>query len=237
MNIQSNDRGEGQHMSYAAQISGEDLNYRRVTLPEPRPAGEQILAAAGFHPPSEYALVAVLPSGDFEDVRLAEPFDLSTTGAERFIAFRTDRLFRFTLDGHELLWGSRFITGATVLKLLGLSDETHELYLDAHGGNPVHVGPGDKVDLDKPGVESLHTRIKPITIIVNGKRKAVAVTLLSFDDIVKLAFDNPPSGDGIQFTIQYTRGPAENPSGSLVEGQSVKIKNKMEFDVTSTNRS
>ena len=52
-----------------------------------------------------------------------------------------------------------------------------------------------------------------------------------------LAFYNPPTGDGIQYTVQYTRGHGNKPAGTLVEGQTVKLKDGMEFDVTSTNRS
>ncbi|WP_244646454.1 multiubiquitin domain-containing protein, partial [Bradyrhizobium campsiandrae] len=45
-------------------------------------------------PRDGYSLIAILPSGDFEDVRLNEPFDLRERGAERFIAFQTDRGFQ-----------------------------------------------------------------------------------------------------------------------------------------------
>lgn len=77
-----------------------------------------------------------------------------------------------------------------------------------------------------------------VTIVVNGRRRTVSKNSpLSFWDVVKLAFDNPPTGDGIQYTVQYTRGQGNKPSGTLVEGQSVKVKDGMEFDVTSTNRS
>jgi hypothetical protein len=77
-----------------------------------------------------------------------------------------------------------------------------------------------------------------VTIVINGKAKAVAKNAtLSFWDVVKLAFENPQTGDGIQYTVQYTRGQGHKPSGTLVEGQSVKVKDGMEFDVTSTNRS
>lgn len=79
---------------------------------------------------------------------------------------------------------------------------------------------------------------KTVTIIVNGRQKTVAKNAeLSFDQIVALAFEKPPTGDGIQYTVQYTRGHGDKPSGTLVEGQSVKVKEGMEFDVTSTNRS
>ena len=77
-----------------------------------------------------------------------------------------------------------------------------------------------------------------VTIVVNGRGKTVPKnTILSYWDVVKLAFENPPTGDTIQYTVQYTRGQGNKPSGTLVEGQSVKVKDGIEFDVTSTNRS
>lgn len=78
---------------------------------------------------------------------------------------------------------------------------------------------------------------KMVTIIINGTAKSVEKERLSFDEIVALAYETPPTGDGIQFTIQYTRGHSDKPKGTLVEGQSVKVKEGMEFDVTPTNRS
>jgi hypothetical protein len=79
---------------------------------------------------------------------------------------------------------------------------------------------------------------KTITVIVNGRPKTVPKNDdLTFEEIVGLAFENPPTGEGIQYTIQYTRGHGNKPAGALVEGQSVKAKEGMEFDVTSTNRS
>jgi hypothetical protein len=79
---------------------------------------------------------------------------------------------------------------------------------------------------------------KTITIIVNGRpKKMPKKEELTFEEVVALAFENPPTGDGIQYTIQYTRGHGNKPAGTLVEGQTVKLKDGMEFDVTSTNRS
>ena len=78
---------------------------------------------------------------------------------------------------------------------------------------------------------------KAINIIVNGEEKEVVETRLSFDDLLKLAFENPPSGPNIMFTIVYRRGPHQNPRGSLLEGESVRIKKGMIFDVTATDRS
>jgi len=78
---------------------------------------------------------------------------------------------------------------------------------------------------------------KAVTIYINGTPAEVEKGKLTYEEIIALAFDNPPQGDQVQITIQYTRGHSSKPKGSLVEGQSVQIIEGMEFDVTATNRS
>jgi len=88
--------------------------------------------------------------------------------------------------------------------------------------------------MNKPQDHDSHT----VTIIINGRSKDVPKNAeLTFDELVHLAFPNPQTGDGVQYTIQYSRGHGDKPSGVLVEGQSVKVRGGMEFDVTPTNRS
>lgn len=79
--------------------------------------------------------------------------------------------------------------------------------------------------------------IKEFTIIVNGRQKTVAERELSFAQVVALAFDNPPTGPGVMFTVTYRRGEGNKPEGTMVEGDIVKIKEGMIFNVTSTNKS
>jgi hypothetical protein len=78
---------------------------------------------------------------------------------------------------------------------------------------------------------------KAITIIINGQKKEVTETKVAFDEIVKLAFPALPTGDNVMFTVRYRHGPRQNPSGTLLEGETVRIKNGMIFDVTQTVRS
>ena len=61
----------------------------------PDPLGRQILTSANHKPAEGFSLFAIAENGDFEDVRLDEPFDMRAKGVERFIAFTGDRLFRF----------------------------------------------------------------------------------------------------------------------------------------------
>lgn len=77
---------------------------------------------------------------------------------------------------------------------------------------------------------------KEVTIIVNGREKQVAKDDISFAEVVALAFDTPPSNDTL-YTVTYKRGHGNKPEGTLVEGQSVKVKEGMIFNVTATNKS
>lgn len=79
--------------------------------------------------------------------------------------------------------------------------------------------------------------VKENTIIVNGRQKVVTAREMSFADIVALAFDPPPTGPNIVFTITYRRGEGDKPEGTLIEGESVKIKEGMIFNVTATDKS
>jgi hypothetical protein len=78
---------------------------------------------------------------------------------------------------------------------------------------------------------------KPITIIVNGRPKTVTSRELTFEQIVNLAFPNPPSGPNVVFTVTYHNAHGEKPEGTLLPGGTVKVKDGMEFDVTETNKS
>lgn len=78
---------------------------------------------------------------------------------------------------------------------------------------------------------------KDFTIIVNGRQKVVTAKEMSFSEIVALAFDNPPSGANIIFTVTYRRGEGNKPEGTLVEGETVKIKDGEIFNVTATDKS
>ena len=78
---------------------------------------------------------------------------------------------------------------------------------------------------------------KAVTIYVNGEPHEETETRLSFEAVVKIAYPVPPSGACIEFTVTYRNGAPANPKGSLTAHHSVKIQNRMVFDVTPTDRS
>jgi multiubiquitin len=78
---------------------------------------------------------------------------------------------------------------------------------------------------------------KEFKIYVNTREKTVTSEVLSYEDVVKLAFGVVPTGDGVIVTVVFHHAHQHPAEGTLVAGQSVRIKNKTSFDVEQTNRS
>lgn len=76
---------------------------------------------------------------------------------------------------------------------------------------------------------------KFITIVVNARPHQVEKSELSFAEVVALS--SLTGGADTIFTVTYRRGEGHKPEGTLVEGQSVKVKEGMIFNVTATSKS
>ena len=79
---------------------------------------------------------------------------------------------------------------------------------------------------------------KEFKIFVNSREKTFIGKEISYKEVVELAFGpNPFNNDQIVYTVDYSKGEDKKPKGSLVEGQSVHIKEGMVFDVIRTDKS
>ncbi|MDB5386439.1 MAG: hypothetical protein JWM11_2085, partial [Planctomycetaceae bacterium] len=143
-------------------VSDESLRFQEIRLTDPVPLGRQILEAAAVRPIEEFSLFALLANGDFEDVRLDEPFDLRAPGVERFVYFRTDRTFKFTIDNRQLNWGKPIISGKLVRTLADVQPG-YAVYQEVRGGQDREIADTDLIDLSKPGIERFITVIKETT--------------------------------------------------------------------------
>ena len=74
-------------------------------------------------------------------------------------------------------------------------------------------------------------------LIVNGREKIWNEKKISFEEVVILAYGSFDNNPNKVFTVTYDRGPHQNPEGAMVFGDVVFIKNKMIFNVTSTDKS
>lgn len=78
---------------------------------------------------------------------------------------------------------------------------------------------------------------KTMTIVVNGRERTVEEDQLTFAAVAALAFDPVPTGQNILITITYRRGHGNKPEGSLADGDTVKVKEGMIFNVSVTDKS
>lgn len=209
-----------------------DISYKSS---DPKLTGREILQRAGFDPASEHVLIQITAPGS-RSIGLDEVVNLKAEGREVFRAFASDRIFTFTVDERGYEWGAPTV-GEDELHMVTGVPEGKQFVLERADEPDRVISDGEVVDLGERGTESIRTKRATTVIIVNAEEKLVHGKRISFEELVKLAFENPPTGPNILITIDYGNGPPANPKGSLKPGQSVKIKNRMCFDVTATDRS
>src|SRR5262249_36274379 len=109
---------------YRVLIGDALFKFQSVIVDDAIHSGRALRELASLHPPEHHICFAVLSDGLIEEIRLEEMVDLRS-GIEKFVAFKSDRMFRFTINGTEYQWGGAFITGATLLKLAHLDPDSH----------------------------------------------------------------------------------------------------------------
>lgn len=76
-----------------------------------------------------------------------------------------------------------------------------------------------------------------ITVIVNGRPREVDHLVLTFDEVVQLAFDPVPTGPNVLLTVSF-RNAAGEKKGTLAEGESIEVKQHgTVFNVRATDKS
>jgi hypothetical protein len=230
------DRGESR--AYSIQFALDNLSFRSIEVADPMPLGRQILAAAGVDARGDHSLFAILPSGDFEDIRLDEPFDLRGRGVEQFVAFRTDRDFKLTLDDHQITWGKPAIRGSDLYQLANVGHE-QAVFLEIRGGTDKLIEPEQMIDLTASGIERFITAPRPtheVEIIVNARPRLVSGPDVTFEQIVELAFPGSHNPNSV-FSITYRKVASASSEGELSAGGVIKIKKGTIFNVTQTDKS
>ncbi|WP_234376130.1 MULTISPECIES: multiubiquitin domain-containing protein [unclassified Synechocystis] len=139
------------------------VDQQQLMIPDPVPTGRQILEIAQKRPADEFLVFYLLPSGQLEEIRLDETVDLRQTGIERFITFRSDRSFRFVIDGRRFEWGIPLISGLKLKQLAQVSPQAYGVWLEVRGGEDRPIADHETVNLEAPGVERFFTGKKTTT--------------------------------------------------------------------------
>ena len=78
---------------------------------------------------------------------------------------------------------------------------------------------------------------KHFDIIVNGRQRTVSSDQVSFDEVVKLAYDPVPAGPNIIIHVLYSNSAGRPREGKLFPGGSVKVQDGTVFNVSTTDKS
>jgi hypothetical protein len=219
---------------YRIEFALDGLDFKIVHVAEATPTGAHILEAADLEASNDISLLAILASGEFEEVLLDQHFDLRCRGAERFVAFRTDRLFKLTLNKHLVQWGKPDLRGA-VLYQLAHAGEHEAVFLESPGGLRL-VEPDEIIDLATPGIEHFVTAPRSYEIIVNSRPRTVVERKVTFEEIVQLAFPGAPTA-GFAFSMTFRHVASLPHQGELADGGFVDVKTGSVFNVTRTVQS
>ncbi|MGJ8677073.1 MAG: multiubiquitin domain-containing protein [Akkermansiaceae bacterium] len=213
--------------SYRIKLARGSLDFAHAYVADPIPLGRQILDGAGLDSRDEYSLFAILPSGDFEDIRLDEPFDLRAKGAERFVAFISDRDFKLTLDDRQLEWGKPVISGSVLYKLAKLNDD-EAIFLEVRGGTDRLLAPDELINLNDLGIERFVTAPKPpqtYTFKIGSRPHTVEDPKVTYKQLVQLSCPGDHAAN-IMFTVTYRHAASTPTNGELGQGGCVEVKQK-----------
>jgi len=159
------------------------VNGTEVKFSEPAPKGEHILDVAGLRPADDFALIQLLYHSS-RSVGLDETVDLRAEGTEVFRAFKTDRIFRFTVNGRGYEWGVDKIPEAE-LRSITRTREDEVLVLEREGRD-VELAPTDVLDLGAAGTEHLVTERRLITVYFENKPREIRRGIYTTEQLKQL---------------------------------------------------
>nr|WP_319387994.1 multiubiquitin domain-containing protein [uncultured Cohaesibacter sp.] len=211
-----------------------ELDGKAIITPDSIVTGRGIRASAGLNPASEYILIE-LGNLTSRSIGLEEEVNLAEISSPIFRSFKGDRTFSFTINERGYEWGDEEISADDIRAIASIPDD-QELILDSDRDRP--IDDDDRVRLKSKGVERILSRpAEQICIIVNTRQKFVSPGRISFAQLVALAFPDLPIGPNTAFTVSYRKGRGDKPEGTLIEGESIKVKKGMVFNASATDKS
>ncbi|MBL7738451.1 MAG: multiubiquitin domain-containing protein [Chitinophagaceae bacterium] len=211
-------------------IEGKEFECRQQFI-----TGAEIKKMAGISPEAELYLTVAEPWDD-EPVRDDSKVDLARPEIEHFLV---KKKLQLTINKKPFAWDRQFITGKQIREL-GKIDADDEIYLDIKGPHQDELIADDtRVDLARPGTEYFISKETPVKVvlIVNGRQKLWEKRTISFEEVIILAFGSYNNNPNIVYTVTFDNGPHQNPDGTMTKGDFVRVKNKMVFNATATDKS
>lgn len=139
------------------------INDKNYSVSDPQITGRQLLDEVGNRPVDEYIIFQFLRNGQLEEIRLDETTDLTQPELEKFLTFKSDRSFRFVIDGRRFEWGAPLITGLKLKQLAQVDPKTYGIWLEVRGDEDRLVADNELINLEEEGVERFFTGVMTTT--------------------------------------------------------------------------
>lgn len=148
-----------------------------------------------------------------------------------------NRVLQLTINGKSYEWHQQYIEGAEIRKMGHIAQE-EEIFLAVKKPWEDEPIPDDKtVNLARPEIEHFYSKVKKVTIVVNGTPHKWTEEKICFKEVIILAYGKYIDMPTMVYTVAYEDGPRQNPEGSMYVGQEVFVKHKMIFHATATDKS
>lgn len=209
-------------------IDGEEFSTTKQYI-----TGKELKDKKGIPYSTDLYLAVVRPYKD-ELIENDTKVNLARPDIEQFFV---KRKLEYTINGKDFISYKQFLTG-TEIRTIGNIPDSHVIYLD----NPDEweddlIGDTEFVDLAREGKEKFISKPAEKTyIIVNGTKHFWEKDTISFNEVVLIS-GHVMSNPNTAFTVAYENGHISHPEGVLTNGKSVKVKHKMIFYVTATDKS
>ena len=186
---------------------------------DPVPDGGQILGEAGFLPAGDHVLIQLFVHGT-RSVGLDEPVDLRRTGSEAFRAFKSDRVFRFTINDRGYEWGEEKITEPELRRIAAVGDD--EVLVWERDGKASNLANDDIVEFGDSGTEHLRTGKRFVAVYLDDEaEKRIPSGTYSTEELVRILGVE----DGYLLNVLDAQGKLV----PLQPGQKVTLKDGMKF--------
>lgn len=199
--------------NYLAEVNGVQIQFT-----DPVPQGRQILSDAGYDPADEHLLIQLLHH-EARSVSLDEPVDLRTEVAKVFMAFRSDRIFRFTINDRGYEWGTELIGEPMLRRLADILNDA-VLVLECEDGDVV-LEPHAQVNLSESGTEHIRSKSRYITVYLNGDKREIPRGIYTTEQLIVILHVEP----GYVLNLLDADGKLV----ALKPGEKLRVKEGMKF--------
>ncbi|RWM71755.1 MAG: hypothetical protein EOR81_31095 [Mesorhizobium sp.] len=199
--------------SFATTVNGVAVKFAK-----PEPTGGRVLDKAGFDPVNDHVLILFTRRGS-RSIGLDESVNLALAGTEVFRAFKSDRVFRFTLNDYGFEWG------VAKVQVQELRDSGHvgrdEIVVLERDGDEIELPDDGVINLAPSGTEHLHTEKRLITVYFENDPREIPRGKYSTEQLVSLF--------GVQagYILEYLND--EGQLTPLGPGGKLRVKDGMKF--------